>query len=139
MPLETQTKRLVLYADDDPDDLDFVRESFAQHAKDIELVSFNDAIGLLQFIQAKKNEEVPCLIILDINMPCLGGKEALRLLRDLDGYEDVPAVLFSTSNLPHDAQFARSYGAGFISKPLSSIQMDIIVKNFLDYCKENAG
>ena len=67
------------------------------------------------------------------------GKEALRLLRDLDGYEDVPAVLFSTSNLPHDAQFARSYGAGFISKPLSSIQMDIIVKNFLDYCKENAG
>lgn len=139
MALPNQPNRLVLYADDDLDDLDFVRESFTQYAKDIELLTFKDAGTLLNFVQTKKNESLPCLIILDINMPRLSGKEALKLLRRMDGYQDVPVVLFTTSTSPHDAQFAKLYGACFISKPLNSIQMEIVVERFLDHCNESAN
>jgi esterase/lipase superfamily enzyme len=37
---------------------------------------------------------------------------------------------------PHDAVFAHGYNASFISKPLTSWQMDAITKNFLDHCNE---
>lgn len=139
MSLMKQPKRLVLYADDDPDDLEFVRESFEDHVKDIRLITFNNAVELLRFIHTKKDETVPCLIILDVNMPGLNGKEALRLLRDMNGYEDVPVILFTTSTSPHDAGFAKSYDAGFISKPLNTRQMDMIIEKFLDRCNEGAS
>ena len=131
-----QPKRLVLYADDDLDDLQFVRESFAEHAADIQLHTFPGAIELLEYIANKKSDLAPCLIILDINMPRLDGKTALKLLRNIHGYENIPVVLFTTSMSPHDAVFAHGYNASFISKTLTSWQMDAITKNFLDHCNE---
>lgn len=131
-----QPKRLVLYADDDLDDLQFVRESFAEHAEDIQLHTFPGAIELLEYIANRKTNTPPCLVILDINMPRLDGKTALKLLRNIHGYENIPVVLFTTSMSPYDAQFAHSYNASFISKPLTSLQMDAITKNFLDHCNE---
>lgn len=132
-----QSKRVVLYADDDPDDIDFVREAFSRHAKDIELKTFSSAIELLQFIPEQDQEDsLPCLIILDINMPQMNGKDAVKQLRDMDRYGDVPIVLFSTSTSPHDIYFAKYFKAGFLTKPLSERQMDIIVEKFLDHCNE---
>ncbi len=135
--MSSKPKRIVLYADDDPDDRDFVREAFAEHTSDIELVTFPDGIELFKFIcHTQKNTESPCLIILDVNMPMLSGKETLRMLRGRKGYEDTPVILFTTSISPHDASFAERYGAGFISKPLTEKQMDLIVERFLDHCNE---
>ena len=132
-----RTKRLVYYADDDPDDLEFVRESFAQHASDIEVVTFLSAVELLEFLHLSDAEDpIPCLFILDINMPVLNGKEALKILRNMENYQGVPVVLFTTSNAPHDARFAEYHGAVFISKPLSNKQMDHIVEKFLEHCNE---
>ena len=131
------SKKIVFYADDDEDDLEFVRESFLEQVSDIQLICFSNAVELLQFIHTRKSHEpLPCLIILDINMPLLNGKEALRLLRTMDRYEEVPVVLFSTSSSPHDFYFARHYHADFFTKPLSSKQMDTIIEKFIDYCNE---
>lgn len=131
------SKRLVLYADDDSDDLDFVRKAFKSYSADIELKSFSSAIHLLQFIRGQREKETfPCLIILDINMPILNGKDALRLLRSMEGYHEVPVILFSTSVAPHDQFFAGYYKAGFFTKPLNERQMITIVEKFLDHCNE---
>ena len=132
-----QPTRLVLYADDDYEDLNFVRESFLEHAADIRLVTFSDATSLLDYIQKRKNSPAPCLIILDINMPRVDGKTALRILRTINGYEHIPVVLFTTSISPHDAKFAEAFNAGFISKPLTAWQMDTITNVFLNHCNES--
>lgn len=134
-----QPKRLVLYADDDPDDLQFVRESFAEHAPDIRLLSFNSAIDMLRYLEDEKKNTHPCLIILDINMPGMNGKEALKVLRTMNRYEEIPVVLFTTSTAPHDAGFAKQYGAAFISKPLSERQMNEITDQFMDHCNETVA
>ena len=136
MSEKTDPRQIILYADDDPDDIDFVVESFAAHAPLLEVVTFPDAIELLDFLRADKLEANPCLIILDINMPLLNGKEALKIIRSWNQYDHVPVVLFSTSTSQVDHNFGMAYNAGFISKPLSSRQLDVIVKNFLDHCKE---
>lgn len=94
-----QSKRLVLYADDDSDDHQFVREAFLSYEKDIELKIFSSAMQLLDFIhRRKRSETLPCLVIPDINLPDMDGKAALKFIRKMNRYHNVPVVLFTISS-----------------------------------------
>src|SRR5215210_5461933 len=91
-------KHLVVYADDDPDDIDLVVEAFKRFANNVEVVTFQDASQALSYLNNQSDADpLPCLIILDINMPLMSGKEALVRLRRMERYEAVPVVLFTTS------------------------------------------
>ena len=128
---------LVLYADDDPDDLDLVSQAFKEHAQNVELITFRDGIELLRYIEKLDPlQPAPCLAIIDINMPRLDGKETLKRLRSINGYSDLPAVLFSTSSMPMDAKFAKYYKAGFITKPLHTQQIHLIINEIIEHCPD---
>ena len=130
-------KSLVLYADDDPEDIELVSEAFYSYAQNVELMTFPDGIEMLKFIETLDPFHVaPCLFILDINMPRLNGKETLRRLRRVDAFAEIPAVLFTTSSLPSDAVFARSLNAGFVTKPLHKDQVHLIIDQIIDHCSD---
>ena len=115
-------KNIVLYADDDTDDLELVQEAFSLYANNVEVVTASDGSQVVSYLQDLNEEEPsPCLIILDINMPMLNG---------------VPVVLFTTSSLPMDQSFARQYQAGFVTKPLDVAQMQVITELFIDHCSD---
>ena len=126
-----------MYADDDPDDIELVEEAFRQYANNVEVVSFENGSQALSYLNNLSSEDpTPCLIIFDINMPVLNGKDALVRLRQLEQFEEVPVVLFTTSSMPLDKSFAQHYNAGFVTKPLGLEQMEIITKQFIDNCSE---
>lgn len=128
---------IVVYADDDTDDIELVEEAFKQYANNVEIISFADGSQLLSYLRSlTSGEPTPCLVILDINMPVLNGKDALVRLRQIERYADVPVVLFTTSSLPTDKQFAERYKAGFITKPLGYEQMEMITRRFIDHCTQ---
>lgn len=128
---------LVLYADDDPDDIDLVSQAFREHARNVELKTFCDGVELLRYIEnLNPLQPPPCLAIIDINMPKLNGKETLRRLRSIEGFADIPAVLFSTSTMPSDEKFARHYNAGFVTKPLHSRQIHLIINEIIEHCTD---
>lgn len=128
-------KSLVLYADDDADDRELVREAFDEFSSIIELVTFEEGRTLLQYLEGLAPlQPKPCLIILDVNMHGMDGKQALHHLRAMDDYVGVPAVLFTTSTLPSEAAFAQSYNAGFVTKPLHASQVRAIVDCLIDHC-----
>lgn len=130
-------KSLVLYADDDPEDIELVSEAFQAYAQNVELMTFADGIELLNFIEtADPLHAAPCLFILDINMPRLNGKETLRRLRRIETFAEVPAVLFSTSSLPSDAVFAKNLNAGFVTKPLHTSQVHLIIDEIIEHCSD---
>jgi CheY-like chemotaxis protein len=130
-------KSLVLYADDDPDDLTLVSEAFSKYSSHVELVTVQNGAEAIDFLGGlTPDDPMPCLIILDVNMPRLNGKEALTQLRKMQGFEDIPVILFTTSSLAFDKTFATKHGAGFVSKPLNSRQMGIIIDQFVDHCAE---
>jgi len=130
-------KSLVLYADDDPEDIELISEAFQSYSQNIELLTFPDGIALLNFIEEiDPFHAAPCLFILDINMPRLNGKETLRRLRTLESFSEVPVVLFTTSSLPADAAFARTFNAGFVTKPLHTNQIQLIVDKIIDHCSD---
>jgi DNA-binding response OmpR family regulator len=139
MKTRNEPKPLVLYADDDGEDLDFVKKALHCRERNIELKTFPGAVPLLNFVLDRNvNDPLPCLIILDIHMPDRNGKEALKCLRSLKQYDEVPVILFSTSTIPDDASFADKYGAEFFTKPLNEQQMDIIIEKLLQHCREGA-
>jgi CheY-like chemotaxis protein len=130
-------KNIVLYADDDADDLELVLEAFNRFTKNVEVITAcngSQALGCLS--ELREEHSFPCLIILDINMPVLNGKEVLIKLREIEGFDSIPVVLFTTSSLPVDEQFAKKYNAGFVTKPLDVSQMKVITESFIDHCSD---
>jgi CheY-like chemotaxis protein len=137
MTKPASNKNIVLYADDDMDDLELVQESFARYTRNVDVITAKDGIQALSYLQGLTDDDPsPCLIILDINMPVLNGKEVLRKLRSLEKFESLPVVLFTTSSFPQDESFARKYNAGFVTKPLDVNQMEKITDLFIDHCTD---
>lgn len=137
MTLPSSLKSLVLYADDDPEDLQLVQEAFTKYIGDVDLVTCNSGMEALSYLKTlQEQNQTPCLIILDVNMPQINGKETLKMLRNIHGLEDVPVILFTTSSLPLDKEFARRYNAGFITKPIDVRQMELITEQFIEHCTD---
>ena len=130
-------KNIVFYADDDLDDLELVKDAFAQYSKNVEVLTATDGSKALSYLSnLKKYDTLPCLIILDVNMPVINGKETLLRLREIEHFQDVPVVLFTTSSQPMDKSFAKKYNAGFITKPIDVKQMEVIADQFIEHCSE---
>jgi len=130
-------KSLVLYADDDADDRELIRDAFEEYASIVELRMFDRGTDLLHFLhQITPLQPAPCLIILDINMPGLDGKQTLRRIRSMDNFAEVPVVLFTTSTLPTEAAFAQTHNAGFVTKPLHGNQIRFILHQLIDNCTD---
>jgi len=128
-------KHLVLYADDDQDDIALVTDAFSEYAN-IELKTFPDGIALLNHVRHQPGNVKPCLVMIDINMPKMNGKQVLVELRDISGYEEVPVVLFSTSTLPSEAAFAASFNAGFVIKPLYYDHLSSVAESLIEHCTD---
>lgn len=134
---QTPPRHLVLYADDDRDDIKFVEDAFNENVLNVELVAVEDGQKAIDYLESLSGVEAnPCLIILDINMPRLNGKETLTQIRQMERFKNTPIVLFSTSSMPQDKQFAAKHAAGFITKPLDSRQMQIITDQFIEHCDD---
>lgn len=131
------TENIVLYADDDLDDLQFIKDAFSRYSDNVELVTVSDGFEAISFLNnIPVDQPVPCLIILDINMPRLDGKEALKIIRETERFEKVPAILFTTSSQVRDKEFAKKYNAGFRTKPIEYSELDIIAGHFIEYCTD---
>ncbi len=129
-------KKLILYAEDDSDDRVIFESSFSQNTDEVDIQIFNDGLELLHHLRAESDLQ-PHLIVLDINMPRLGGKDVLRILRDMPPYAKIPVVLLTTSSSPVDRFFAQHFNAEFITKPMDEKEMHTIKKELLKFCEEN--
>jgi CheY-like chemotaxis protein len=134
----TSTKHVLVYCDDDKDDLSLVADALQPYKDSIELCLFERGYDAHKYLlQLEKRGEKPCLIILDMNMPGIAGRELLPIVRSIPFFDDVPVVLFTTSSSQNDYHFALQYNAGFITKPMTYKQMDIIAEQFLSHCSNN--
>jgi CheY-like chemotaxis protein len=130
-------KNIIFYADDDSDDLELVQDAFARFTKNVEVVTAKDGVQALSYLQSLNLQSPnPCLIILDINMPILNGRDVLKKIKEMPHLLTVPVVLFSTSSSNLDKEFARRYNAGFVTKPLDVSQMEMITELFVDHCSD---
>ena len=138
MPDMTQTTpptHLVLYTDDDIDDIKFVEESFSETARNVELVTAYNGLDLIRYLEGLNPlDPDPCLIILDVNMPLMNGKEALLKIRQMDRYQNIPIVLFTTSSSPLDKMFAEKHNVELFTKPHKFDSVPASIRQMLEKC-----
>ena len=128
------SKHTILYAEDDLDDLLMVRQAFEPHDH-IEVLHAANGLETLQRLEKLQDKGIqPCLVILDINMPKMDGREALENMKKNEAFRNIPVVLFSTSSSQQDKQFAQKWGVELITKPLHYSDLEYIAKQFIDRC-----
>lgn len=128
-------KYIIVLADDDIDDQTIIKDIFSLHSDSITILNVLDGvetIRLLEYLQKKST--YPCLIILDINMPKMDGRQTLLHLKEREILQDIPVVLFSTSQNESDKLFASQHGANYITKPFTYKNMEEVVKGFINQC-----
>ena len=132
------SKAFLVYVDDDPDDLYFIQEAFSSYRERLSVITFEKSPDAYQFLlELERTSKRPGLIILDMNMPALSGREMLQLLRAIPFFDETPIILFTTSNSSLDEQFAHSYKAGFVTKPMSASQMHAVADQFWLHCHQD--
>jgi CheY-like chemotaxis protein len=115
----------ILMADDDLDDRELARDALAESRVLNDLHAVNDGAELLEYVRHEgrytaENAPRPDLILLDLNMPKVDGREALAALKKDPKLRSIPVVILTTSRAEED--IVRSYDLGansFISKPVT--------------------
>src|SRR5688500_13836508 len=126
-----------LYADDDPDDQEFFRNMVAEIDPALGVVVVNNGLELLQYLNHIENGNLPCCIILDINMPIWDGIRTLKALKVEENYMHIPVIMFTTSRSLRDNELSLSLGAqGFITKPVNQKDFNKLYHKFAEVCKE---
>ena len=115
----SQSKTIFL-VDDDVDDCDIFRFALETLQVKANLVCAYDGINALEQM-AMPDFERPDLILLDLNMPRMDGKQLLARLRSLPDYAQAPIVVYSTSAAPADINAATEGGATVFMTKHSSL------------------
>jgi DNA-binding response OmpR family regulator len=128
-------KHTIIYAEDDLDDIHVFNIAFAKY-RDIEILHFFNGWELLSYINAlPQGHAIPCLILLDINMPGMDGKETLVRLKKNKNVSFIPTVLLTTSSTQADKDFALKWDADFITKPLVYTDLEKFVDRLAALCQ----
>ena len=117
-------------ADDDADDRFLVQAAFDDNDLINRIVFFEDGEQLLEYYIADNSQEIPHLILLDLNMPKRDGREVLKVIRKNEKWDQVPIIIFSTSKAPDDIFTTYQLGANcYIVKPSSYEELkDLILR-----------
>ncbi|MBO9635593.1 MAG: response regulator [Chitinophagaceae bacterium] len=111
-------KRLILLVDDDPDDIELLDEAFSSLSHLPELLTAQSGRQALDLLLNRPTDQLPDLIILDYNMPDMTGAEVLGSLRNVDRFNHILKVVWSTSDASLYEKICKENGAThFFRKP----------------------
>jgi CheY-like chemotaxis protein len=131
---------VILMADDDPDDRELTRDALAESRLANELRFVRDGVELMDYLRHRgayghaASAPRPGVILLDLNMPRMDGREALREIKTDPELRAIPVVVLTTSRAEED--IARSYELGansFISKPVTFDGLVTVVRGLGQY------
>jgi CheY-like chemotaxis protein len=126
-----------LYAEDDDDDIDIMKEMVTRQNLTNGLVCVKDGFDLLEHLQCiEQKQPYPSLIILDMRLPRLNGMETLELLRTDDLYRLIPVVVFSSKVSKIDTERCQVLGAEVLLKPLTYTEWLHVFEHFSSYLDE---
>jgi len=135
MKMKPVNLHTILWADDDADDLFIVREVMENFQENHKMTEVNNGREVLDYLNAVKHpSELPCLVILDINMPVLNGKETLAIIKSEERFNGITVAVFTTSNSEKDRQFCERFGARMFTKPNSFGGFQTLVGELLSLC-----
>ncbi|MDZ8187795.1 MAG: response regulator [Nostoc sp. ChiSLP02] len=79
----------------------------------------------------------PSVILLDLNLPGIDGRDILDRLKQDKTFKEIPVVVFTTSSNPKDIELCYQKGAnGYLVKPMDAQELKKTIQAFVDYWLE---
>jgi two-component system response regulator len=125
----------ILLAEDNPDDVLLTRRAFSKNGFDNPIIAVPDGEACLAALLPVDGAAVhPALVLLDINLPKVGGLEVLYRLRADPRTRTVPVVILTTSREQRDVLEGYRLGANsYVCKPVSFTTFVAVVRTLATY------
>jgi len=134
----------ILLAEDDQDDRYLISEALDESGAESQLYFVETGEELLEYLrqQGKYSDREkyprPGLILLDLNMPLMDGREALAEIKSDSELKSIPIVVLTTSQADEDVNDTYALGiTGFITKPMTFRGLVDIMRSVGNYWLES--
>ena len=125
----------ILLVEDNPDDVELTRIAFSEAQLDSRLDVVRDGAEALDYLFARGAHagrdpaKLPSIVLLDLNLPKVDGREVLQAIRANEATRSLPVVVLTTSTEPFDVDASYALGANsYIRKPVDFEQFVWAVK-----------
>lgn len=125
----------ILLVEDNADDIELTRIAFAEAKLDSRLEVVRDGAEALDYLFARgahagrDPDKLPAIVLLDLNLPKVDGREVLQAIRGNEATHSLPVVVLTTSTEPFDVDASYALGANsYIRKPVDFEQFVWAVK-----------
>ena len=115
----------ILLVEDNPDDVELTRIAFREAKVANNLVVVSDGAEALDYLfargaYAERNpDDLPSIVLLDLNLPKVDGREVLQAIRANEKTRSIPVVVLTTSTEPFDVEASYALGVNsYIQKPV---------------------
>jgi len=123
----------VLLVDDDEGDLLMIQEALDSGTREHDVHIAHDGEEALEFLQRKgrfADVPRPDLILLDLNMPRMNGREFLAVVKEDAALRTIPVVVLTTSAAPDDVTGAYQHHANaYVTKPVNLEEFEAAVRS----------
>ena len=134
---EQQATREVLLVEDNPGDVRLAREAFRDANKHIHLHLASDGLEAMAYLQRQGvhlNAPRPDLILLDLNVPKMDGREVLARIKGDDSLKMIPTIVLSSSETDADVLISYQLQANcYLKKPAKWDAFDDLVKSVINF------
>lgn len=125
----------ILLVEDNPDDVELTRLAFDEAKIANQLAVVGDGAEALDYLFARGRfsdrdpADLPSLVLLDLNLPKVDGREVLQAIRANEATRSLPVVVLTTSTEPFDVEATYALGVNsYIQKPVDFEQFVWAVK-----------
>ena len=130
--LAVNQEKLVLYADDDTDDRAWVSEACKVAGSPLKIAFVENGKQVLEYLRNASPEAIPSLIVLDLNMPEMDGRQTLQQLKNDAQFKGIPVVIVTTSSNRIDKEVCNRLGAAlYLTKPDSHSEWQNIIRQLV--------
>lgn len=132
----SNANKRILFVEDDEDDRFFILETFGRVSNNVELVFAENGLKAMQYLNEIGNhpDNTPCLIVLDLNMPLMDGRQTFHKIKNELKLGEIPIMIFTSSLNPADKQMFNQLGVEFISKPDDFRLMGKVASRMIEVC-----
>jgi len=131
-------KAKILIVEDDPGDQKLIKSALQSQKLACDIMTVETGEEALEYLRGccdgKDVSGLPNLILLDLNMPGMGGKEFLRRIKGDELLRCVPVVIVTTSDTETDVEEGyQLYAAGYVQKLASPAEFHNIIEKLAKY------
>lgn len=127
----------ILIADDDLDDIEMLTTALTEAGNSLDVQIVDNGKSVLEQLK-KVPAAAPCMLVMDMNMPKMDGRETVVAIKATDDFKNLPILLFSTSKNKTDELFAEKWGVRFFQKPDTVQGLNDVAKVIIAMCEERS-